>query len=335
MSNVRVEKNRDILIIGAADSNKHLKEIVYADSTEEVEKEFGADSELAKAYKLAKSLGAPYVFLLNIRHDYQYADIIDVLAQNDFAYIAPINLYLSQPYDDIIHDRRTPYVQHILKKIGRSNESVFIVTDKHASLYEDIDSYLEDMNQISEGFYLSTGIDENLENILFVLNNLERHNMANVALAAALSASPIGEYPVADFGPAIFDIDAYEPVQNYAYFMNHGVRETTVENLLNYLNGSILKVVTISRIVKAIKRALDFSEFIGINYSARIPVSIRQKLIDYLNSIMGKLIYRYNIIEVQPYRIKGTPTVRIDSLFEVWPNGSFEKCRIDKSIEVS
>jgi len=335
MSNIQVEKNRDILVIGPADSNSHLKEIVYANSQTEVEREFGKNSELTQAYRLAKSLGAPYVFLLNIRHDYQYLDIIDTLAQNDFAYIVPTSLYLSNHYDDTIRNRRISYLEYIMEKIGYLNESVFIATDKHASLYEDLDAYLEEMNQLSEDFYSSMGTEVNPENIIFVLNNLERHKMANVALAAALSASPIGEYPTADFGPAIFEMDAYEDIHNYAYFMNHAIRETTVENLLNYKSSSILKVVTISRIVKAIKRALDFSEYVGINYNAHIPMSIRKKLQAYLQGLKGDLIYDFNIIAVQPYRIEGTTTVSIETSFDVWPNNSFEKCRVDKSIEVS
>lgn len=335
MSNVTVSANRDLLIIGKAANNNNLKEVVYAEYEDDVVTAYG-ESDLTKAFRVAKELGAPYVFLMNIQHDYQYLDIIEVLKQNDFAYIAFASLYLSDMYDDEESGRRLPYLGYMLEQIGQGHESVFLTTDKHASLFEDIDAFLEEMNRVSSNFYYGTDYPANFENVVFVANNLKGHAFGNIAVAAALCASDIKDYPVADYGDAIFDIDAYEEIDNYAYFMNHSLRETTVENLLNYRNGTLLKVVTISRIIKAIKRSLDFSEYIGTPYSDHIPIAAQKKLKEYLQLFVSYgWIYRWNINSVLPFRTDHSGTVTIESSFDVWPATSFEKCRIDKNIEVS
>lgn len=334
MNEVQVSKHNNILLIGKAANNNRLKEIVYAENYKDVQKEFG-DSDLTSAFKLAKDMGAPYVFLMNLRYNYQLFDVAEVLAQNDFAYIVPVNTYLSDLYDDEIGERRISYIEYLLEQCRHRNETVFLVTDKHASMYEDLDVYLEAMNAVDEDFRMNMDYSVDPENILFVLNNLENHAMANVALAAAICSTPMKDYPQADFGPAIFSIDAYEDIGNVAYFMNHTVRTTTVENLVNYCGGVPQRSFTISRIVKAVIREVDFHEFIGEHYSSVQLVTLRQKLERYLESLIGTMIYRYEIISVSPYRTEESGVINIETKFDIWPISSFEKVHIDKDVEVS
>lgn len=334
MNEVEVSKHNNILLIGPAANNNHLKEVVYADRYEDVLKEYG-DSKLTDAFKLAKDLGAPYVFLLNLRYNYQFFDVAEMLAQNDFAYIVPVTAYMSDVFDEEKSERRISYIEYLLEQIARRNNSTVIATDKHAALYEDLDTYLDAMNEVDEDFRYNLSYKVNPENIVFVLNNLKDHDMANVALAAAICQTAFKDYPTAAFGEAIFNIDAYEDIGNFAYFMNHTVRETTVENLVNYCGGVPQRAFTIDRIVKAIAREIDFSELIGEHYSAVQLVTLEKKLDKYLSSIVGSMIYNYQINSVSPYRAEESGIIYLETKFDVWPISSFEKVHIDRDIEVS
>jgi hypothetical protein len=137
--------------MGKGGNNNSRKRIVYADKYKEVLKEYG-DSELTSAFKTLKDLGAPYVFLCNCRENYDYLDMAETLRANDFTYIVPISLNMSEEFDDPKTERRISYIEYMLEKIGRVNNSVFLVTDKHASLYEDIDAFISDMNSIATNF---------------------------------------------------------------------------------------------------------------------------------------------------------------------------------------
>lgn len=335
MANVSVNKHTNMLIIGKGGTNYERKQIVYATKYKDVYKAYG-DSDLTEAFVTAKNFGAPYVFLMNCRHNYDYLDISTVLKATDFSYIVPVSLLLSDEFDDPKTERKISYVEYLLEQIGSVNDSVFIVTDKKSNLYEDVDAFIHDMNTVADTFKRKRRSPAVRENVIFIANNLIDYNMSNVPLAAALCTTPINDYPQAGFGKADFLLDQWEDIGNWAYFQNHTVRNTTVENLLNFENtGNPLKIVFISRIIKMLKRELDFSEFIGKQYTEYRRLSIRNKLEDYLNNLMNNVLYDYNIKVVKPYRDAVEPmSVNVRNVFDIWPINCLEKVTVSDSVRV-
>lgn len=335
MANISVNKHNNMLIIGKAATNYARKQVVYADSYKNVLSAFG-ESDLTNAFLTAKNFGAPYVFLMNCRQNYDYLDIGVTLKAADFSYIVPVSIYLSDEFDDPKTERRISYIEYLMEQIGSVNDSVFIVTDKRADLYEDVDAFIKDMNLISTNFAQKRKVPAVKENIVFVANNLVDHEKANVPLTAALCVTPIDKYPVGKFGEAHFLLDQWENIGNWAYFQNHTVRNTTVENLLNFeVTGNPLKIVFISRIIKMIKRELDFHDFIGKQYTEYRRLNIRIRLEDYLESLVKSVLYEYKINAVKPYRNRTEPmSVNVRNVFDVWPVNCLEKVTVSNTVEV-
>lgn len=332
---VNVNKHTSVLLLGKADNNRYRKEIVYANKLNDVKRIFGDSSELTKAYQELSLLGAPAIFLCNCRENYDYLEITEILRANDFAYIVPVSLNLSDEFDEPKTERRISYIEYMLEQIGHINESVFIVTDKHADLYEDMDAFIESMNDIAVSFQQKIEPAINPENIIFVANNLVNYEHANIPLVASLVITKPNQYPVLDFGPALFEIDQFEDIGNWAYFQNHVVRSTTVENLLNFRSISPTKIVFISRICKIIKRQLNFNEFIGRQYTEYRRLGVETKLNTYLTALLKELIYDYNIISVRGYRSPEPLSVNIENVFEIWPVNCLEKVTISNTVEVA
>jgi hypothetical protein len=324
-----------MLILGKAATNYARKEIMYAEDYKAVLKAYG-DSDLTRAFKVAKDFGAPYVFLINMQKDQDYFDIIEVLKQNDFTYLVFATLMLSDTFQDVSHGGRVhSFFAYLLGSIGSNHNSTFIVTDKHASLYEDVDAFLVDMNSVQQTFYRRCTTRAKLENIIFVANNLEKYDMASVPLAAALCATPINKYPLSDkFGKAIFRIDQWDGPGDMAYFRSDPARETTVENLLNCMHAyEPEKVVFIDRILKYLRREMDFSEFKGRFYTDYQKLLFRQALEKYLESIKGFVITWYSIDSIEAYE-DSPGTVVMVARIQVIPVNCLEKCSLTVEAEV-
>lgn len=332
---VNFNKHKNLLILGKAATNNYRKTIVYADNYNKVYNAYG-DSDLTKAYKIAKDLGAPYVFLCNCRQNYDYLDLADTLRDTDFTYIVPVSIHISDEFDEPKTERKISYIEYLLEKMGKYNESVFVVTDKRADLYETMDDFIKESNEIANDFKRKIKYPANSENIIYVVNNLIDYDMANLIAGISLCTTEPYEYPTLDFGDAYFLLDQYENIGNWAYFQNHKVRDTTLENLLNFKNICPEKIVFISRIIKMIKRELDFSDFIGKQYSEYQRLNIQEKLQEYLDSIMNTLIYKYNIVHVKAYKASTEKlSIIIENVFEVWPINCTEKVTITQNIEVT
>ena len=332
MANVTVGKHNTVLLLGEAATNTHRKEIIYADRYKDVYRLFG-DSQLTDAYEELKKGGAPYVFLMNCKQLYDYLDIGEILRETDFAYIVPLSVYLSDEFDDSKTERRISYIEYLMEQIGTNNESVFLVTDRHAKVYEDMDEFITNMNYITNNFRAKMIRPAVPENIVFVANNLYNYDISTLPLVSELCTKSLTDYPDKDFGPAYFYLDKWENIGDWAYFQNHTVRHTTVENLLNFAaSGNPLKIVYISRIIKAMKRELDFEEFIGKRYTEYRRLMIQEYLDAYLAA--SDLIYDYQINSVKAYRNIEPMTIDIENSFDIWPKNCLEKISLTKEISV-
>jgi hypothetical protein len=332
---VTIDKHSNMLIIGKGDTDFSIANPTYEEDPTEVAKRYGPNSELTACFLKAQALGVEYIFLMNIRNHYDFLSISDTIEQNDFAYVVPISIYLSETFTDVSNsNHETTYFSYLMNHLNIHNRSVFITTDKHASLYEDMDAFIKDMNDVEKKFCTNCYPGVNKENMIFVANNLEETKYANIYLAAALCTTDISLYPTANFGTAIFDIDQYDGIGSWAYFKNHYLCDCTVENLLNEAPlGSSQKIVTISRICKLIEREIDFTEFKGRQYTEYQRLRIAKKLELYLKTLTGYAIYKYKIESVQAYR--GDPgTVTVLNRFKIWPVNSIAEITIEKGVEI-
>ena len=333
---VVVDKHSNLLLLGKGRTNYSLKEISYETSYDEVLERYG-ESDLSKAFKIAKDMGVEHIFMMNLKNSYDYFDISEVLKQGDFTYIVPVSVYMSDVFTDSYQGGKfVSYIAYLLSLVSvNKNESVIIATDKHASLYEDLDAFIEDMGTAESLFRKSCGSGMNLENIIFIGNNSEKNDMAHVMLASALCVEDIPDYPTGNFGKAIFDIDSFDNPGNWAYFKNHSDAATTVENLLNFLPKGSEKIVTVSRILKMIKREIDFSEFCGKSYSEYQRMRIERKLDLYLSGLKDYVIYKYEIHSVQGFKdIYNKGTILVKNVFDVWPVNCLTSCHIEEGIEI-
>lgn len=335
MNSIQYNIHNNMLIIGKASTNHGLMEVMYWDNPDAVNEYYGENSSLAKAFNEAHDMGVENIFLINIQKKYDYLEIADLIKQNDFAYIVLTDMYITDTFNDpaepgVIHN----YMAYILGIIGLDNNSVFFVTDKHASLFEDIDSFNDYMNNAVSDFKDRCSGRANLENIVVVGNNLEDHELANVTLCSAICTTPINQYPSSeDFGKPIFSIDPSDRPKDYVYFAPQTFIRTTVENLLNCLKKGPRKVFPVSRIVKYIDRGLDLTEFKGRPYSAYIKMRIEKRLDNFLKSMVGSVITDYSIQSVVAYRdVPGTVVVTCN--FSILPPFSFEFCQIEKEIAI-
>lgn len=334
---ILMDKNNSLLILAPGDTTFGLSTPVYASDPDIVSMKYGADSILTECFNSAQELGAKCVFLANIQSRDDFLDFVEVFNQYDFAYVVPIGIYMSDTFNDYSNGgQRTTYYTKVMSQLKPDSETVFIATDKHASLYEDIDSFINDMNEIEQSFLLIKAA-VNRENILFIANNLVDTEYANLYAAAAITSVSPNIYPEADFGDAIFDIDQFDMSGSWSYFKNHELMNTSIENLLNeYDTGYPQKIFTISRIIKIIKREIDLSEFCGRQYTDYQKLLIQQRLDQYLTALTDICIRAHSIDNVTAYNDYDHPgTVVVVARFTVVPINCIESIQIEKEVEIA
>lgn len=328
-----IDKHSNMLIIGAGSTAYHYKEISYEDSISDVFSNYGP-SPLTDAFVMAKQGGVPSIFLLNIKDNRDLLVVMDDIAQHDFTYIIPLHTYLSEYfYDTYNNNRPTLYASYMLKKLGPWAESVILMTDKHASLFEGQDAFVERMNKVSHVFDYECTSDLRRDDIVFIGNNLEADPYANLHAGISLCTTDMSVYPKMPALKPVFMIDSYDHPYNWAYFKTHADGTTTIENLLNYNAGGPDKIVTIERIVKLIKRELDLSEFEGLLYNEYQRIRMLTKISTYLSSLVGYVIDKYDVESIEPIENENH-TITVLTRFSVWPINSTESCTVEKGINV-
>ena len=323
----RVDMNQTLLITGEGETNHAVNKIMYYDTIEAVNAAYG-ESDLSEAFRIAKQIGVPHAFLVNVKNNHDYIELVNVLKHYDFAYIAPINLYLGDAFFDATrNNKKIGYYHHFLEKLSSNTKSLFVATDNHASLYEDIDAYLEDMTSIIKSFKDGMTAKMDGRNLCFVANNLRNYPFANIILASVLCVTDLGMYPsFGNLGPVVFDIDGLDIGQyEMAYFKSNYLSGITVENLLNF-NSKVEpeKIVMIDRIAKYIRRNLDLSRFKGKQMSAYQERRIEKALVEFFDPLINWIIRSYRINSIQFIKdVPGAGVVVCD--IDIWPISSTEK----------
>lgn len=296
-----VNRHKTLLIMGAGNTSYRLNEIAYFDSQTAVENLYGT-SELTDAFIAAKKIGAPHVFLANIQYDTDYIDMVDIIKQHDFTYIAPIGIKFSDTFYNPLLQRTMTYTELYTEQIGESSNALLMMTDNQASLYEDVDAFLKDMFvKITSFKNIAQKAILYGRNVCLVGNNLVDHRYANLTLAAAMCVTPLGEYPSFNFGKAVFDIDDFDVGSNeLIYFKNNILVPTSVENLKNFRKEQdAAKIVNIDKVIKFIDRELDFTSYQGKMFTDYVKLKLYNSLKEFFEGNRNVSIRDYKIQSIE------------------------------------
>lgn len=317
-----VTSHSSILILGKGDSEYKNLKITYPKNIAEVQENYGEYSELTKAYVEAKKIGAEEVYVCNCYKMTDYIDAIDLISQNDFAFVCPLFTF-STTYTNA---NKEYYFAELYADALVESFSNLILTEKHASLYEDITHYLTAMKSINYSFKDSSM--ERMSNgqaMAFVLNNLKDYNYANVALASIISLSTLRYYPQQNLGEVVFDITKEDIIDHeMAFFAYDILAGTTIENLLDYHNERTAeKMLLISIIKNRINMALDYEQFTGELLNPYTKIKLTNYTTEVLNKFCGILIEEFTLDKIE--FVKSNPSeVNINIYMSIKPYGSIE-----------
>ena len=327
-----VNSHNSLLIVGKGDSEFENKKIIYPKTLLEVEEMFGIDSQLTLAYKEAKLAGAPEVYLCNCYKFTDYIDVLDLIAQNDFACVAPLFEFSTTFINPL--DSKETYLSELYSNNLQDSFTNLFFTDSHASLYEDIDHFLRDMRSKNYKFKdLAFHRLTNGENICFALNNLKEFKFANVALAAIISKSSLRYYPQEDLGEVVFDItnnDVFD--HEFVYFTYDYLAKTTIENMQNYYSEpSPEKMLLVSIIKNRINVALNYESFSGKLINAHTKMELENYTNEVLHKFAGELIENFDLLGIK-YERAGAGEININIYISIKPYNSIES--INMKVEV-
>lgn len=321
--------NESLLIIGTGDTT-YRQNYIHKVSTLREAAKYGEGSQLYNAYIDASEFGiADKIYMLNMVYDTDYPLIIDSLVQSDFTYIVPINIKFSDKItiDNATH-KRMYYPEYFLSTIKDVNLSTIIMTDSHADNYEDIDHFVDSMENILRGFKrTSFSINSYGRNLCFVANNLVDYKYANLIVACMLLSCSLSEYPLQNCGEAVFDIDNHDVTSKEMSFFKYNIkRHATLENFHNFSTSNDQdKCMSISRCIKYVQRYLDLSEYCGKLHNGYLKVLIMNKLDSLLKDLVGTVISKYQILSCEFVQNKFTRTVVVLNTISITPVNTLEK----------
>lgn len=327
--------NETLLIVGKAATNYQKAAIEYFESYSDAAEKYGVN-HFSEAFKIAQSFGMTGVHMANIQSLNEYFSLSSFITEYNFTYVVFLDLYLSDTYADPISGKETSYLQYILEK-STDTSTVFFITGKHASLYNDIDSFIRDTKQEIDTFKKRCSTNIDLRNVQYVANNLNNYDFGNLILALMFLATDVSEYPntrnlpQVTLGEAIFYIDNFDINElDFSYFKTTSLTGTTIENLLNLQTSkSPLKIAFIDRIVRYITKLINFDDYIGQGYSEYKRAMIAEKEKTILESLKNRVISDYTVHECYAVQNTSYPgTVVVILTVSIVPIGIMEEVKI-------
>lgn len=319
-TNYKIDKTKkNILLIGAGSNVARSKMILNPASIETAKILYGENSELAKSYEHAFNITNDInIFTVNCSLFTDYIEIIDTITQYDFDFIVPISVNLRDTFYNPLINKTVSLVAYYLQKLKLSNNnSILITSDYSSTLYDDIDDYIDDMENVFSTFEANNSDTLNMcgNNLIFVLNNFIEEVKSNVILAASLSKIDFVSYPMSTKFKTYMDLDKHD-IQNKSfcfYKYHHSAGFSSIEQLNNckYTND-IYKQVIIDLLIKHIVKALDLSEFNGTLYNPYVQIKIETKVNKIMESLSNCFV-SYKVKNVGFYTTDiGVGTIVID-----------------------
>lgn len=320
-----------ILFIGIGTNKYKLNEIIEVTEDFSVSEKYGETSCFYKAWRIANKFEVTNIYILNLNTWEDIKEHASVLKDLNFDYICPLDLYLDDKYYDDIYQKTLCYSQLILLLLHKTI-STMIITGPHAVDFETLDDFIEtEETRIDKTRIRLSNLKR--ENIIYIANNLRNYCYANVVLASILTKTDYAEYPSSDkFGPAVFDIDQSDINSRLVYFKNNYITGTTIENLVNFADDYILRLVPVYRIIKYFYfHKPDQDEFIGKAYTEYRKLKIKEKLENFLSELKGWIIYKYEILSVTDIQTE-LGTIDVILRFNIWPKFTTEVYKLETTI---
>lgn len=352
-----IENNETLLIIGEGTTEYLVNEIVKINTKSKAEL-YGIDSDIYHCFCDAQDIGAKNIYILNMMYYTDYPLVVNALVQNDFTYIVPTNGFLSSTIIAKLHRTTKKFVpevvldmqkdtdeyiykemylgEYLLANIRKNNKSTIFMTDIHASLYENIDAFIDDMESKIKNFKRKSFYKNAFgRNLCFVSSNLRKYRYGNVVAASMLCSSNYNKYPKYDCGDSIFDIDKHDvKSKEFVFFKYNIVRETTLENFHNFrVQDDSVKFVPIDRCIKYIERHLDLSEFCGKLYNDYLRMAIVEALNIQLESMRNIVLRDFCVTDCKFVKHKNF-TVTVLNAITVVPINSLESYRIEYEVQI-
>ena len=306
--NQEVNNAKKILILGSAASSYKAREILHPKSKEEALSLYG-QSELYNAYCLLFDSNIPNIYTSNCFAESDYIRLMDKLIHYDFDYIVPIGIYLSDQFYNPITDKNEYYASYFLEQFAVVDSlSTILMTERHASLYEDFDSYVIDMNNKELDFlnyfiYEKNNLLENYGNNLnFVYNNLEDIPYSNVVLGALYCTRNYSEYFNSINGyKVVYNLDNIDVKGLRAMYFkyNFNSNNVTLENAFNFKKtNDIYSNALIDDVIKRTIKNIDLSEYKGKLFNQYTHIQIENDLTKKLKRLKGDLFKKFNIEQI-------------------------------------
>lgn len=301
----KIDKTKkNILIVGKAKTNNKNK-IILNPMTPEYAKQLYGESKLYDAYKTAYDItNDKNIYTVNCQLFTDFIELIDSFVQYNFDFIIPTDIYLRDTFKHPITGKETYFFAYYLERLGLTeNKTTLIMTDRQSDLYDSIDDYLLDMEQIYNTLFIKNMdiFNKYGQNLIFVLNNLLNNNLAHVFVGAALSIYDYKKYPVNINVPTYFDIDYIDVSNNSFCFHKHHTASnyTSIEQLNNNkVTNNIYKKVLIDLLIKYVVSQLDLSEFNGTLFNPYVKVQIDTKVKNTLDKMKGVVYSDYLIKQI-------------------------------------
>lgn len=319
-----------MLIIGEGSTTYGINQIIKQDSLSLVAGLYGEDSELTQAFELAQNAGASNIYLANAQTKTAHIDIIQIARQYNFTYIVPIGVRFSDKAFNKQLNRNMSFAEIFLRITSVMADSIIVMTDNHASLYEDIDNYLEDMfDKIKTFKGEAQSVLDNGRQLWFVSNNLDKVPYANVLLTAIMTTTDLPNYPDYPLPEAVFDIDEIDVGnKELIYFKNNVYANNSIENFVNFHNEyNAYKIAPIDLVIRKINEEIDLTYFSGKLFTNQVKLKIQSFVQDYLSSIKGKMIRDYSILSIDTY-LDTDHSYVIVVFFKILPMNSLEECNV-------
>jgi hypothetical protein len=310
---------RNVLLIGKAETSNKNKVILNPINLHGAKQLYG-DSILYNAYAQAYSVtNDSNIYTVNCQLYTDFIEIIDSLVQYNFDFIVPLDIYLRDTFINPISGKETYFFSYYLERLGiTDNKTTLIFTDYKSSLYENMDIYLSEMNNMYNTIHSKNTdiLGKYGNNLVFVLNNFEDDIFSQAVLAAQLSVCDFSTYPKNTKHITHFDIDYRDvPNKSIVFYKYHLVSDySSVEQLNNMsLTDNIYKKVLVDILVKYVVKRLDLSEFTGLLYNPYVKVQIDNKVKNIMKDMVGKVYVDYSIKQIAFNRTGiGTGNIIID-----------------------
>lgn len=333
----KINNSKKILIAGKASSSLKAREILNPLDKEEALSLYG-EGDLYKAYCMLYDLNVPNIYTVNCFADSDYIRLLDKLIQYDFDYFVPLNIYLSDTFYNPIANKNEYYVSYFLSRLDSVDSlTTVIMTERHASLYEDFDQFMLSMINIENDFVNSYSFNKYSllnkygNNLNFVYNTLENIPFANVVLGALYCNRNYAQYfnSLNDM-ELVHHIDNSDVVGLRAmYFKYNSFKDdVTIENTFNFRQtDDIYSNALIDDTIKRVIKEVDLSEYKGRLYNPYLEMQIEMDVKKRLDNLKGRLFKDYNIESISFKKVDRTSGYIVVN-YTIKPYGTLEDINI-------